>query len=703
MPFLLEFLLRRTYAHHVNSVVSVGRVPFLRIVLRTLLLFMLANVILPPVHAESPQMQWEHVHPYPSGHWLSSVAWGPPGYVVVGWDREVLFSGDGQIWDRITLTNVPKGLWVTDKVCYYDGKYVMIGNPGSILWSNDGRNWNIADSETNARHRACAGGDGKYLIAGENHTLLVSTNAQDWETRGVPADFIDLVHGSNVWVALTGGANIYTSSDLENWTNTNVSPFGGPVLNSLCFGQGRFIAGGAWNFDQPNGVVSGTVILSSTNGVVWDFVPLLDAFGEIRDSVFANDQFVAVQAGSFLRSTNGETWEKITGFDAGGVLKGITGSSSGQFLAVGANGAMLASDDEQVWHLISSNPREYIQSVAYADGRFVAVGGSPYYIGGPVGSAAVLTSTNGYTWQASLTDLENQLSAVAYGNGLWVVCGDDGGIFTSTDGVNWTNHSLPPTSHDLHELVYGNGRFVAFGFSDLMYHSTNGVDWVSADTPLVSQVASARFINGRFIGVGGNDDGFIFSSADGVTWEQTTLAGTGWLEGVAYGKGRYVAIGRDVSAVSFDGTNWTVQPVPIPGYDIQFADGWFIAVGPAYGMLVSRDGIQWEMVDYPVLNEHALNTLAYGGGAVVVGGGISLYRGTLNDSEVFRKRLRLLAPAQLEFYGASGYEYRLEQSTNLIDWSPTSDWTVGLNHYLLWDVNLFQDPGKFWRAAGRTP
>jgi hypothetical protein len=680
-----------------------GSVGFWKTASRALLLFLLANIHLPPAHAESPQMQWEHIHPYPSGHWLSSAAWGPAGYVVVGWDREVLFSDDGQIWERIALTNVPKDLWVTDKVCYYCGKYVIIGYPGSIFWSTNGHDWNTADSGTNVWLNACTGGDGKYVIAGGNQTLLVSTNAQDWESHSAPVDFIDLVYGSNVWVALTGGADVYTSSDLVNWTNTKVNPFEGPVLNTVCFGQGRFIASGAWAPDQQHAFAA-TVILYSADGVAWHFATLdgLDAFGEVRDSVFANGQFVLLQEESFLRSTNGETWEKITDFDAGGALRGIAGSSSGQFLAVGADGAMLTSDDAQVWSLISSNPREYVQSVAYADGRFVAVGGSPSYIGGPVGSAAVLTSTNGHDWQPSLTNLENQLSAVAYGNGRWVVCGDDGGIFTSSDAINWTNNSLPPTTHDLHELAYGNGRFIAFAISrDLVYHSTNGVDWMSAETPLASQVARARYINGRFMAVGGN--GAILFSDDGLTWSGTNAPTTESLNTLAFGKGRYVAGGYFVLGYSLDGTNWTIQPAPIQVHDIQFIDGWFVAVGNGYGTLVSRDGVQWETIDDPALNEYELTALAYGNGALVAGGGLSLYRGTLNDSEVFRKRLRLLSPAQLEFYGTSGYEYRLEQSTNLTDWSPASDWSVGLNHYLLWDVNLFRGPWKFWRAAGRTP
>ena len=651
-----------------------------------------------PLHAEVPVMQWEHVYPHPTGSWLNAAAWGPPGFVVVGADGEILFSTDAVQWERITI-NGTKEFWF-QAVCYHNGKYVAVGNGNLIVASTNGQDWLIANPGTNGLLRACAGDAGTYAAVGLDKTLLVSTTGIDWQQRITPAEFSDIVFGNNTWVALTGGSTVYTSSDLENWTSVEVGSFGAPVLTSICFGEGQFIVGGAW---QPGGL-SGTVIETSTNGLNWASVSLngLDAFGETRDLVFAAGTFVAVQADYFLLSTNGTAWEKIPAPDAGGDLRGIGASAGGQFVAVGSIGAMLMSDDAELWQVISIEPRLEVNSVAYANGRFVAAGGFPSYIGGPSGSGAVLSSTNGHDWQVALTDLEDQLSALAYGNGVWVVTGDDGGIFTSSNGVDWADHSLSSTSRDLHLLAYGNGRFVAFAiFRDVVYHSTNGMDWVSADAPLASEIAKVRFLNGRFMGVGGDDHGTIFFSMNGVTWEKITLNGTGWLAGMAYGKGRYVAIGRDVSAVSFDGIGWTVSPVSILIDDLQYVDGWFVGIGPR-GMLVSRDGVEWQTMDQPVLNDNRLSILAYGAGTLLAGGGMNLYRGTLQDTEAFKKRLHLLHPSQLEFYGETGYDYRVEQSTNLTDWLPVSAWSAGSDQYLIWDLGPFDEPESFWRAAGRA-
>lgn len=619
--------------------------------------------------------------------------------MVVGSQREMLFSKEGLQWQHITL-NAAKGIGFFE-VCFDSGRYVAVGTPGALLSSTNGQDWQSIDPGTNTWLRTCAGGNGQYVVAAGNNTLLVSTNAQDWVPRAAPAAFVDLVYGSNRWVAVSGSNAIYTSPDLQDWTSVDVDPSARTVLNTVCFGGGLFIAGGAGAPDSPNGVQHASVVLFSSDGVGWSSASLsgLDAFGEIKSSAFAAGQFVAAQSKSFLRSTNGTVWEAVDAPEFRGTLQGIAGSAAGRFVAVGAAGALLRSDEARTWTVVSNSPRDEIQDMQYAGGRFVAVGGTPYYLGGPVGSAVVLTSINGIDWHASLTNLVSQLSAASSGNGQWVVCGDDGGIYTSDDAMNWTDHSLPPTTHDLRHLVYGNGRFVAFAASrDLVYHSANGADWVSADLPQASAVQEARFLNGRFTAV--DYRGNIWFSDDGLTWTTTNVSATNSFEALAYGKGRYV-IGGNALACSLNGTLWSVQSSPFAVRDLLFADGWFIAVGPNSEMMASRDGALWEPVDGLGLNGDYTSVLAYGNGVLVTGGYLNLYRSTLNDSEAFRKRLRLLSAAQLEFFGENGHEYRIEQSSHLAGWIPFSGWLTGTNQYLLWEAGPYLNSAGFWRAAGR--
>lgn len=680
------------------------RLNLCRTLLQAVLLSLINAFSNESLRAEVPEMNWEHVYPYPSGNWLNSVAWGTPGFVVVGSEREILFSADGSQWQRIT-NSAPKGTWFYD-VCYSEGKYVAVGQFGALLWSTNGQVWQMVSTGTNIWLKACAGGGGQYVVAAGNNTLLVSTNAEHWQARPAPADFTDMVYGSNRWIAVAGDNRIYSSTDLLNWTLTWSDPIYNPgtSFSTVAFGQGRFVVVGNGSY-----VFTDARVLHSNDGMNWqsadvgNFSSNLGSIGSPKNCVFANGKFTALTSQALLTSTNGHNWEKTLTPNGSVTLRSIAQSPSGTCVVVGEKGEIIRSDDGFAWEQVTTVQREFIQDIEYAAGRFVAVGGSPYYIGGPSGSAAVFSSTNGNDWNATLTNLFDQLSAVAYGNGMWIVCGDDGGIYTSGDAMNWTNNSLSSTAHDLRELVFGNGRFIAFAASrDLVYHSTNGVNWVSNQTALVSQVTCARFINGRFMAVG--NSGTILFSDDGLNWFGTNAPTTDALNTLAYGKGRYVVGSYFSTGYSMNGTNWTIQPAPMQVYDIQFIDGWFVAVGNSYGMMVSRDGINWKSVDDPALTSFALSSMACGNGVVVVGGYLSLYRSAFSDSEVFKQRLRLLAPAQLEFYGASGFEYRIEQSTNFTDWSSFSGWGIGTNQYLLWEAGQFQAPANFWRVIGRpTP
>ncbi|MDR1837212.1 MAG: hypothetical protein LBQ89_06085, partial [Treponema sp.] len=112
-------------------------------------------------------------------------------------------------------------------------------------------------------------------------------------------------------------------------------------------------------------------------------------------------------------------------------------------------------------------------------------------------------------------------------------------------------------------IAYGNGRFVAVGTDGKMAYSTDGVSWTA-----VLQVNNGGFSSriwgiafgaagnagGRF--VAGGDNGSMAYSADGASWAAvgegilgtyTTLMGsraTADISAVAYGNGRFVAVGQ---------------------------------------------------------------------------------------------------------------------------------------------------------------
>jgi hypothetical protein len=119
----------------------------------------------------------------------------------------------------------------------------------------------------------------------------------------------------------------------------------------------------------------------------------------------------------------------------------------------------------------------------------------------------------------------NNLSSVAYGNGLFAAVGDSGTIVTSADGLNWTLRQWGG-DFNLCGIIFGNGRFVVVGElapsrrlgpgPGTILTSTNGVSWFQQSPGTNGTYPSSiTFGNGRFVAVG---PGTIMTSTDGVAW-----------------------------------------------------------------------------------------------------------------------------------------------------------------------------------------
>src|SRR5262249_44514965 len=69
----------------------------------------------------------------------------------------------------------------------------------------------------------------------------------------------------------------------------------------------------------------------------------------------------------------------------------------------------------------------------------------------------------------------DHLLAITYGNGLYVAVGLRA-LATSADGITWANPVVIPVRH-LQAVTFGNGWFVAAANPGGIYVSTNGIDW----------------------------------------------------------------------------------------------------------------------------------------------------------------------------------------------------------------------------------
>lgn len=201
------------------------------------------------------------------------------------------------------------------------------------------------------------------------------------------------------------------------------------------------------------------------------------------------------------------------------------------------------------WHVpaVAYRAPEGYWAVAYADGRWVAVGRD----------GAIITSTTLTTWQNVSTG-DGSWQSVAYGDGRWVVLSAFGGAdneLWSTNGTVW--HDVTVAQHEWSSLVYADGRFVTVSFDGYAMSSANGTTW---STPVAEPLGSwfaITYGDGLFVAVDGDNGGYVMTSPNGVTWRQflpAELADADW-GAVAYGNGTFVATDASPSGYMLSSTN----------------------------------------------------------------------------------------------------------------------------------------------------
>jgi hypothetical protein len=179
-----------------------------------------------------------------------------------------------------------------------------------------------------------------------------------------------------------------------------------------------------------------------------------------------------------------------------------------------------------------------VSSVAYGNGKFVAIGGTN-----------VVASTDGMFWSPLISATATNLSIVTYGKGLFVGAGLRGVIQTSTNGDVWTPRTSG-TTRALLGAAFGNGRFVIVGNAGIVLVSDDGITWtnVASSSPFTTVLNGVTYGSGTFVAVGypSPSTGFstILTSPDGIAWTERTANSVQTLRGVAYGDGTFLAVGE---------------------------------------------------------------------------------------------------------------------------------------------------------------
>jgi len=108
------------------------------------------------------------------------------------------------------------------------------------------------------------------------------------------------------------------------------------------------------------------------------------------------------------------------------------------------------------------------------------------------------------TWTNVLTSAV-PLYGIQYGGGVWVSCGDADTIYTSTNGTTWTKRSTKLQGSNWRWCTYGNGIFVVVGENGrAAFSEDGGITWQIAQTGTTNNLYCMAFSPSlcRFVAVG---------------------------------------------------------------------------------------------------------------------------------------------------------------------------------------------------------
>lgn len=279
------------------------------------------------------------------------------------------------------------------------------------------------------------------------------------------------------------------------------------------------------------------------------------------------------------------------------------------------------------------------------------------------------------------------LLSVVHGDSRWLVVGESGMIFTSTDTQRWTRRNSGTTTR-LTTAVFGQNQYLVAGQGGLILRSSDATNWSvarAAGGSSSEQISGGTYGNGRFVLV--DTAGYVYGSTDGASWSQQQLSLPGSVvdfRAVTFGAGVFVAVGYSAGPSpllfsSSDGLTWTPRAQDLTGFPstrlvaVHYGGGRFVTIGEGGELLTSSDGVSWTLAyPRPVLSSVVFpSCLAYGNGEYVMGA----YR-NFGSSVDGISWVTTTGPTSTTSIAFAGGTFVTTSGNRITVKTPTRNWTV---------------------------
>ena len=271
------------------------------------------------------------------------------------------------------------------------------------------------------------------------------------------------------------------------------------------------------------------VVLRSVDGDVWQSDTFLQDENSnnisavnlrFRSLLYAEGKWVAVGydydfsisawVGVIFTSNDAQTW--IRRHKEGERLMGVT-ATSGTYITVGDEGTILKSLNTEQWEVVNSGTNDDLQSVAYGNGVFVAVGVKEWTSFFTT-DGSILASSDGVNWidrVVASSGSKPPLFDLMYLDNSFIATGYYAGIQRSIDqGINFKEVKAV-SSYGPKALAFGNGVFFVAGEEGQNYVSVDGFSWSNSGIDAQNKRNAAVNFKNTFISVA--DGGGIYQSS----------------------------------------------------------------------------------------------------------------------------------------------------------------------------------------------
>ena len=313
-----------------------------------------------------------------------------------------------------------------------------------------------------------------------------------------------------------------------------------------------------------------------------------------------------------------------------------------RIIVSGENGCILWSDDGVAFQPAQLSPStlNWFEGVTASKQRAVAVGDN----------GSIYTSTNGVDWtQTIVYRMSEWLRGVAFGGNTFVAVGENGKILRSTTGTSWSSITSGTSAH-LNRVRYlgsgASGKFIAVGDNGVALSSTTGTaPWTSLNSGTTNNLFDVAVNDTGTLLIG--DQQVRFLAKGSTTWTNhvtalQTNAPPAWVYLSAYGEASsWLVAGRTgllLEGTFASGNTYAWQPAPDSPHawlwDITVQNGLYVAVGDLANIQTSLDGILWTREVVPVPHT---NTVLLG-----VGGSTNLLLAVGNAGNVLLSRSEMI-------------------------------------------------------------